>query len=51
MNGIVHGTVVGELPFANYYFIIIGEWIVAIALIVWGVVSIRRRWKDEKAAK
>ena len=51
MNGIVHGTVVGELPFANYYFIIIGEWIVAIALIIWGVVAIRRRWKEEKAAK
>ena len=51
MNGVVHGTVVGELPFANYYFIIIGECIVAAVLIVWGVVAIRRRWKEEKAAK
>ena len=51
MNGIVHGTTVGELPFANYYFIIIGEVIVAVVLMVWGIVSIKRRWKAEKAAK
>lgn len=51
MNGIVHGTTVGELPFANYYFIIIAEVIVAIVLMVWGIVSIKRRWKEEKAAK
>ena len=31
--------------------IIIGECIVAAVLIVWGVVAIRRRWKEEKAAK
>ena len=51
MNGVVHGTEIVELPFANYYFILIGEAIVAAALIVWGVVAIRRRWKNEKAAK
>ena len=51
MNGIVHGTEVGEMPFANYYFILIGEAVVAAALIIWGVVAIRRRWKEEKAAK
>lgn len=51
MNGIVHGTEVDELPFANYYFILIGEVIVAAGLMVWGIVSIRRRWKEEKAGK
>ena len=49
MNGIVHGTSVGELPFANYYFILIGEAVVAAGLIVWGAVAIVRRWKKEKA--
>ena len=49
MNGIVHGTSVGELPFANYYFILIGEAAVAAGLIVWGAVAIVRRWKKEKA--
>ena len=48
MNGIVHGTTVGELPFANYYFILIGEGIIAAGLIAWGVVAIVRRWKKEK---
>ena len=48
MNGIVHGTEVGEMPFANYYFILIGEAVVAAALIIWGVVAIRRRWKEER---
>ena len=48
MNGIVHGTVINELPFANYYFILIGEGVVAAALIIWGVVAIVRRWKQEK---
>ena len=48
MNGIVHGTAVGELPFANYYFILIGEGIIATGLIAWGVVAIVRRWKKEK---
>ena len=51
MNGIVHGTAVGELPFANYHFILIGEWVVAAALTVWGVVAIVRRWKKEKMVK
>ena len=50
MNGIVHGTAVGELPFANYWFILIGEGVVAAALIVWGTVAIVRRWKKEKSA-
>ena len=50
MNGIVHGTSVGELPFANYYFILIAEGIIAAALIVWGVIAIARRWKNEKKA-
>jgi beta-glucosidase len=49
MNGIVHGTSVGELPFANYYFILIGEAVVAAGLIVWGTIAIVRRWKREKA--
>ena len=49
MNGIVHGTSVGELPFANYYFILIGEAVVAVGLIVWGTIAIVRRWKKEKA--
>jgi len=50
MNGIVHGTEVGGLPFANYYFILIGEAVVAAGLIVWGGVAIVRRWKEEKSA-
>ena len=50
MNGIVHGTAVGELPFANYWFILIGEGVVAAALIAWGTVAIVRRWKKEKQA-
>ena len=33
MNDIAHGTAVGELPFANYWFILIGEGVVAAALI------------------
>ena len=49
MNGIVHGTSVGELPFANYWFILIGEGVIAAGLIVWGVIAIVRRWKKEKA--
>ena len=48
MNGIVHGVSVGELPFANYWFILIAEAVVAIALTVWGVLAIMRRWKKEK---
>ena len=48
MNGIVHGTAVGELPCANYYFLLIGEGIIATGLIAWGVVAIVRRWKKEK---
>ena len=48
MNGIVHGTPVGELPFANYYFILIGEGVLAAGLTIWGVVAIIRRWKEEK---
>ena len=51
MNGVVHGTEIVELPFANYYFILIGENIVAAALIIWGVIAMRRRWKAKKAAK
>ena len=51
MNGIVHGTVVGELPFANYWFILIAENTIAAGLIVWGVAAIIRRWKQEKTAK
>lgn len=50
MSGIVHGTEVGGLPFANYYFILIGEGVVAAALIAWGVVAIMRRWKKENQA-
>ena len=50
MNGIVHGTAVGELPFANYHFILIAEGIIATALIVWGIIAIMRRWKNEKKA-
>ncbi len=50
MNGIVHGVAVGELPFANYWFILIGEGIIAAGLIVWGTVAIVRRWKKEKKA-
>lgn len=49
MNGIVHGTGAGEPPFANYYFILIGEGIVAAGLITWGIVAIVRRWKKEKS--
>ncbi len=49
MNGIVHGTSVGELPFANYYFILIGEAAVAAGLIVWGAIAIVRRWKRERS--
>ena len=49
MNGIVHGVTVSELPFANYYYILIGEAVVAAALIGWGVFAIVRRWKKEKA--
>ena len=50
MNGIAHGTEVGGLPFANYYFILIGEAVVAAGLIGWGVWAILRRWKNEKQA-
>ncbi len=50
MNGIVHGVAVAELPFANYYFILIGEGIVAVGLLVWGIVAIKRRWAEEKKA-
>ena len=49
MNGVVHGASVGELPFANYWFILIGEGVIAAGLIVWGVIAIVRRWKKEKA--
>ena len=51
MNGIVHGVSVGKLPFANYYFILIAEAILAAALILWGTVAIVRRWMREKKAK
>ncbi len=51
MNGIVHGVSVGKLPFANYYFILIAEAVLAAALIVWGTVAIVKRWKLEKKAK
>ncbi len=50
MNGVVHGVHVGGLPFANYYFIIIGVWVVAAGLTVWGVIAIVRRWMKEKKA-
>ena len=49
MNGIVHGVAVSELPFANYYYILIGEAVVAAALIGLGAFAIVRRWKKEKA--
>ncbi len=49
MNGIVHGVTVSELPFANYYYILIGEAVAAAALIGWGAFAIVRRWKKEKA--
>ena len=48
MNGIVHGVQIDGLPFANYYFILIGEGIVAAGLIIWGVIAIRNKWKNEK---
>ena len=48
MNGIVHGVTVSELPFANYYYILIGEGLVAAGLIDWGVAAIVLRWKKEK---
>lgn len=48
MNGIVHGVTTSELPFANYYYILIGEGIFAAVVIVLGVLAIVRRWKKEK---
>ena len=51
MNGIVHGTPVGGLPFANYWFILIGEAVVAAGLTVWGVLAIVKRWREEKSPK
>ena len=51
MNGIVHGVTVGELPFANYWFILIGEAVVAAGLTVWGVLAIVKRWREEKSPK
>ena len=51
MNGIDHGTPVGELPFANYWFILIGEAVVAAGLTVWGVLAIVKRWREEKSPK
>jgi len=50
MNGIVHGVAVSELPFANYYYILIAEGAVAAGLIIWGVSVIVLRWKKEKKA-
>ena len=47
MNGIAHGTEVGGLPFANYYFILIGEAVVAAGLIGWGGWALLRRWENE----
>ena len=48
MNGIVHGVAVSELPFANYYYILIAEGVIAAGLIVLGVTAIVLRWKKEK---
>lgn len=45
MNGVVHGAAVSELPFANYYYILIGWSVVAAFLFVWGLTAIVRRWK------
>lgn len=47
MNGIVHGVATSELPFANYYYILIGEGIIAAVVIVLGILAIVRRWKAE----
>ncbi len=51
MNGIVHGVAAGQLPFPNYYFILIAEGVVAAGLIAWGTVAIVRRWMREKKTK
>ena len=51
MNGIVHGVTISELPFANYYYILIALDVILAGLIAWGVAAIVLRWKNEKKAK
>lgn len=48
MNGILHGSVVADMPFPYYYLIIIAVEVITAGLTAWGVTAIVLRWKKEK---